>query len=120
MAEPKKVQKIDSFIRGDTPVIQFNLGNLSDGSPIDLTGYSAFITITPDQAPTSLAGALVAKQPMVIDGNLVSYQLTATISSQFVVDQIYYGDVELIKSPADTNTFTPIRFTVKALQDYGV
>ena len=120
MAEPKKPQKISSFVRGDTPMLQFNVGNQADGTPIDLTGYTAEITITPDPAPTSLSGALVAKQPMVIDGNLVSYQITASISSQFVVDQTYYGDVQLTKSPAETNTFTPIRFTIKAVQDYGV
>ena len=113
------LKKLSDFVRGDTPVLEFGFAT-TDGTPIDLTGYTAEITITSNAAPTDMSGALVAKATMTIDGNKASYQLPNSISVQFVPGQTYYGDVEITKAPAETNTYTPIRFTIMALQDYGV
>ena len=113
------LKKLSDFVRGDTPVLEFDIATTT-GVPIDLTGYTAKITITPNPAPTDMSGALVAKATMTVDGSKASYQLPNSISMQFVPGQIYYGDVEITKAPAETNTYTPIRFTIMALQDYGV
>ena len=113
------LKKLSNFVRGDTPVLEFDFATI-DGTPIDLTGYTANITITPNPAPTDMSDALVAKAAMTISGSKASYQLPNSISMQFVPGQTYYGDVEITKAPAETNTYTPIRFTIMALQDYGV
>ena len=113
------LKKLSDFVRGDTPVLEFDFATI-DGTPIDLTGYNASITITSKPAPTDMSDALVAKAAMAIDGSKASYQLPNSVSMQFVPGQIYYGDVEITKAPAETNTYTPISFTIMALQDYGV
>ena len=113
------LKKLSDFVRGDTPVLEFGFAT-TDGTPIDLTGYNASITITSKPAPTDMSDALVAKAAMTIDGSKASYQLPNSISMQFVPGRTYYGDVEITKAPAETNTYTPIRFTIMALQDYGV
>lgn len=113
------LKKLSDFVRGDTPVLEFDIATTA-GAPIDLTGYTAKITITPNPAPTDMSGALVAKATMTVNGSKASYQLPNSISMQFVPGQMYYGDVEITKAPAETNTYTPIRFTIMALQDYGV
>ena len=113
------LKKLSDFVRGDTPVLEFDIATTS-GIPIDLTGYTAKITITSNPTPTDMSDALVAKATMTTSGNKASYQLPSSISAQFVPGQTYYGDVEITKAPAETNTYTPIRFTIMALQDYGV
>ena len=113
------LKKLSDFVRGDTPVLEFDFATI-DGTPIDLTGYTANITITPNPAPTDMSDALVQKATMTIEGSKASYQLPNSTSMQFVPGQTYYGDVELTKVPAETNTYTIIRFTIMALQDYGV
>lgn len=113
------LKKLSDFVRGDTPVLEFDIATTA-GAPIDLTGYTAKITITSNPAPTDMSDALVAKATMTIDGSKASYQLPNSTSMQFVPGQTYYGDVEITKAPAETNTYTPIRFTIMALQDYGV
>ena len=113
------LKKLSDFVRGDTPVLEFDFATI-DGTPIDLTGYTANITITPNPAPTDMSDALVQKATMTIEGSKARYQLPNSISAQFVPGQTYYGDVELTKAPAETNTYTPIRFTIMAIQDYGV
>lgn len=113
------LKKLSDFVRGDTPVLEFDFATI-DGTPIDLTGYTANITITPNPAPTDMSDALVQKATMTIEGSKASYQLPNSTSMQFVPEQTYYGDVEITKAPAETSTYTPIRFTIMALQDYGV
>ena len=113
------LKKLSDFVRGDTPVLEFDFATI-DGTPIDLTGYTANITITPNPAPTDMSDALVQKATMTIEGSKASYQLPNSTSMQFVPEQTYYGDVEITKEPTETNTYTPIRFTIMALQDYGV
>ena len=113
------LKKLSNFVRGDTPVLEFDFAT-TDGAPIDLTGYTAKITITSNPAPDNTSDALVQKATMTIEGNKARYQLPNSISMQFVPGQTYYGDVEITKAPAETNTYTPIRFTIMALQDYGV
>ena len=113
------LKKLSDFVRGDTPVLEFDFATI-DGTPIDLTGYTANITITPNPAPTDMSDALVQKATMTIEGSKASYQLPNSTSMQFVPGQMYYGDVEITKEPTETNTYTPIRFTIMALQDYGV
>ena len=113
------LKKLSDFVRGDTPVLEFDFATI-DGTPIDLTGYTSTITITSNPAPADMSDALVAKAAMTIDGSKASYQLPNSTSMQFVPGQRYYGDVEITKEPAETNTYTLIRFTIMAIQDYGV
>lgn len=117
MANPV-VTKLDNMIRGDTPLLVFPIK--VNNQPYDLTGWTAKITITANSAPSSNGDALVDKATCDIDENEVSYQITTTVSDQFVVGQQYYGDIELSKSPETSNTFTPVRFSFKVVTDYGV
>lgn len=114
-----RLKKLTTFVRGDTPVIEVDV-TTDLGEPIDLTDYSAHITITPDEAPTNLNQAIVPKLPMITDGSKARWQLPHSISVQFEPNKTYYGDIELTKSPAELNTYTPIRFTIVALTDFGV
>ena len=118
MAKIFKLDKQEDIIRGDTPLLTFPI--TVGGLPYDLTGWTAKITITSDENPSTNANALVASAPMEVDGNMLSYQLTTTVTKQFIPDTTYYGDIEISKEPVETNTFTPIRFQFEPITDYGV
>jgi len=119
MATPKIV-KITSFVRGDTPLFSFPI--TLNGEPFDLTDWSAYFTLTANDDPTSNDDAVIALAEMTIDTDTgtASYQLTNTISSTLVPGTTYYGDVQVNKSPTDTNNFTVVRFTVQVVADFGI
>lgn len=119
MAEAKRT-KLDNITRGDTPNLVFPIK--SNKQIVDLAGWDAYITITPDEKPTSLANAIVAYQPCTIDTETgeVSYQLTSDQTKLFNPDVVYSGDIEINKAPTNINTFTPIKFQFEVEPDYGI
>lgn len=119
MAKPRLI-KLDDFIRGDTPVFVFNA--TIDGEPFDVTDWTGKFTLTANDSPTSNADAVLAAVTMEKDevDNTFSYQLTHTLSSGLTPGTKYYWDVQVSKSPAETNTFTIARGTVGIATDYGV
>lgn len=119
MAKPK-LTKLDDFIRGDTPLFVFDA--TVDGTAFDVTDWTGYFTLTANEAPTSNADAVVAAVAMTKNetDNTFSYQLTHTLSSTLTPGTKYYFDVQVTKSPADTNTFTIARGTVGVATDYGI
>jgi len=117
MAKPKII-KLDSIVRGDTPLISVPI--TVNGTPFDLTGWDAKITITANPTPTDNTDAIVDKEACTVDENTVSYQLATTVTEGLAPGTTYYGDIELSKSPATTNTFTPLRFSFQVVTDFGV
>lgn len=119
MTKPKLVT-VDPFVRGDTPL--FNFPITMNGEMFDLTGWSAYFTLTANANPSSNSDAVIALAPMVIDvgAGTASYQTTNAITSTLVPATKYYFDVQVNKNPTDTNNFTVVRGTVDVVADFGI
>jgi hypothetical protein len=119
MSKPK-LTKLDDFIRGDTPLFVFDA--TVDGTAFDVTDWTGKFTLTANDNPTSNTDAVIQAETMTKNetDNTFSYQLTHTVSAALVPGTKYYFDVQVSKSPAETNTFTIARGTVGIATDYGI
>lgn len=111
--------------RGDTPTLRFTLlgkPRKMGGVPVDLTGFEARITITPEQNPKDMSAALVKKAPTQVNptAGVVEYKLKTAIADLLVPNTYYYGDIQFTSDPVDQNTYTPVRFKFVPVVDYGI
>jgi len=113
-----RLTKLDPFYRGDTPLIAVPV--TVNGEPADLTGYTAYITFTLNSNPSSNTDAFLHKT-MTTDtvNSRFTYQMTNADTEGFDPEQTYYWDVQINKSPANTNNFTIISGTFKPKTDYS-
>jgi hypothetical protein len=119
MSKPK-LTKLDDFIRGDTPLFVFNA--TVDGVALDITSWTGVFTLTSNATPTGNTDAVISAATMTKDtvARTFSYQLTHALSQTLVPGTTYYFDVQIQKTPTETNTFTIARGTVGVATDFGV
>lgn len=119
MASPK-LTKLDGFIRGDTPLFVFDA--TVDGVAFDVTDWTGKFTLTANASPTNNTDAVIQAETMTKDEteNTFSYQLTHAVSATLTPGTKYYFDVQVSKSPTESNTFTIVRGTVTLVTDYGI
>lgn len=119
MASTKnKLTKLKSFIRGDTPLLKIPV--TVNGLPADITGYTAQLTITTDPRPVNNTDAFL-HVTMVTDtaNSQFTHQFTNTETETLDPTATYYMDVQINKSPANTNNFTILRGTFTVDTDFS-
>lgn len=107
-----------TLIRGDSPQLAFTF--TSNGSPVDLTNYEAFFTLTSVTNPNDDSGAAIATQVTPIPNptqGIVYFQLNATDTTKLDPNTSYNWDVQL-KNTATSTIFTPVIGVCTVLTDY--
>lgn len=107
-----------TLIRGDSPQLQFTF--TSNGSPVDLTDYEAFFTLTAQDNPSDDTLAVIKKSVTPIPNasqGIVYFQLDNTDTNNLDPNTTYYWDVQLKYTP-DNYIFTPIIGVCTVLTDY--
>lgn len=122
MAVKQKLTTLQSFYRGDTPLLVF------PATGADITGYTAILTITTDTNPANNSDAFFHKV-ITTDaagtsfngqfGPNFNYQFTNTDTENLVPGQTYQWDLQINKSPAGSNNFTILRGTFTPWGDVG-
>jgi hypothetical protein len=104
-----------SFTQGDTPLIEFPI---TVNSVIeDLTGYTAFFTLTSQQTPNSDNNAEVTLSDSLGSGAVASFQLTNDMTAPLEPTTVYNWDVKL-KDPTGDYFATIINGTANIDQSF--
>ena len=120
-----KLIKLNPFIRGDTPlfVVPVRVGTVVP----DISAYTAYLTFTTNADPTTNADAFL-HVPMTTSASdtlglgyegYFYHQFTNTETENIDPDSEYYWDVQINKSPQDTNNFTIVRGTFTPDVDFS-
>lgn len=102
--------------RGDTYADEFVLKNKSTGQPLDITGYTFFLTVDPSQAPVDATNNLYKLTGTILDaaGGRVEFAPTAEQANR--VGKFFY-DVEMIDGAGRRRTISSGKYTYT--QDIG-
>lgn len=114
-----KLTKLKSFVRGDTPLLVVPV--TVNGAPATgLSDYAAQLTITTNPRPTNNTDAFL-HVTMATDGpnSQFTHQFTNTETELLDPTATYYMDIQINKSPAETNNFTILRGTFTVDIDFS-
>lgn len=98
--------------RGDTFSFTFVVKE-SDGTPIDVTGFSFFLTVDPAEDPPDPSGNLFTLNGVITDGpaGKVTFTLSAVEADQPPSD--YFFDVQMVDLAAAIRTIVKGGWTVQ-------
>lgn len=123
----RKLTKLTPITRGDTPL--FVVPVSVNGVAPDISEYTAYLTLTTNSNPITNADAFLHKTMVTatddidpvsaVYGPCFYYQYTNTDTENIDPTATYYCDVQINKSPTDTNNFTILRGTFQPDADYG-
>lgn len=113
-----KLSKLPGFTRGDTPLLQIPV--TVRGAAADLTGYTGQLTITTNPRPINNTDAFLhVTMTTDVANSQLTHQFTNTETEGLDPTATYYMDVQINKSPAETNNFTILKGILPIATDYG-
>lgn len=118
-----KLIKLDSLVRGDTPLISFPM--TIGTTPVDLTGYVITFTVTASQNPDTLDVPIIRIPVNGDETGEPAFQLLNDQASNSTKDLIpgttYYFDVQIFNNESGTlkRIMTPVRGTLGVVADYN-
>lgn len=104
-----------NFTQGDTPLLNFPITVNSD--VVDLTGYTAFFTLTSQTSPQSDATAEIEGTDALDSTAIAAFQLTETQTAPLQPNIIYNWDVKL-KDPSGDYFATIVAGVATVKQSY--
>ena len=95
--------------RGDSPVIPITVS--SDGSPLDITGFTFTLTVNASDNPSDDLGALFQLSGTIVDGAAGRVDFQPSTSDLTQIPDIYNYDVQMVGG-GSTRTILKGAFTI--------
>lgn len=89
--------------RGDTYADEFIIKSKATGRPLNLTGYTFFMTLDPNKAPTDDSTMLYKLAGTIVDAAAGRVEFAPSLAQANAVGSYYY-DVQMIDSAGRVRT----------------